>query len=118
MREIKFRAWDKKGKQMYVFKLRDLLESKIEFVINCDDDVTAIMQYTGLKAKDNEEICEGDVVVYDGDLQEDSSYHYQIKWDEEMLSFTLGDDIPISDAEHLVILGNIWQNPKLLESEE
>jgi hypothetical protein len=74
----------------------------------------ALMDSIGRKAKDGTKIFEDDIVVYDGD-EANSDCRYRVRFDDEMLGFTLGEDIPISDTEHLIILGNIWQNPELLE---
>ncbi len=70
-----------------------------------------ILQYTGLKDKQDKEIYEGDIVCYDGDLDNEDA-RWVIKWVDEIASFQLGDDIPIDAVEHLIILGNIYENPE------
>jgi uncharacterized phage protein (TIGR01671 family) len=73
MREIKFRAWDIKHKEMKIVKQLLLNAYTIHATYECPDDVEAtiwslvdknciLMQHTGLKDKNGKVIYEGDIV--------------------------------------------------------
>lgn len=78
-------------------------------------------QYTGLTDKNGKKIFEGDIVncVYDGDLRT-----YIVVWDKEELDFkaTNGEESFGNNFRYLCccdeveIIGNIFDNPELLEN--
>lgn len=122
MREIKFRyilrrIYDKEihFKWYYLKQIEQGL-SKLFDIENYE--ILAINQYTGLKDKNDEEIYEGDIINLD------NRYIFHIEWDNDKTGFKpfnnhnillwWGDCIESHDIE---IIGNIYENPELLEKE-
>ena len=130
-RDIKFRVWFRptaKYKAYHVDKYKhelpdlDVRYYTVEDFLddswwNTSDYEEPIIfeQYTGLKDKNGKEIYEGDVVkCWDDENGEvyfcDISLQYRVK-------FTDGDDEDLASCEAEVI-GNIHENPELLEGEK
>lgn len=129
MREIKFRAWDKKTKRMFI--IFDSEEQEEWYLPTCRDNYV-VMQYTGLKDKNGTEIYEGDICKVSNDTHYSNNYfNTEDKWKMTMIS-TLKDycymfyDIEdkfmtiyfieaLEDGMSIEIIGNIFENPELLE---
>ncbi len=124
MREIKFRAWNQQWQQMV--EVADASWTKRQQIDQirpagspdyCDARDFELMQYTGLKDKNGKEIYEGDIVErVDGSM-------VVIKWSRgshsfEWFSMKIPDRFWNSEAEDWEIsevVGNIYENPSLLE---
>jgi len=114
MREIKFRAWDKKDKEIITPKVLCNLDG----IMQQDDGRTVLMQYTGLQDKKGVEIYEGDVGELNG-LRYQCCYSYRHAW---FYWNQLGDiNTPYSggisghDMRKVEVIGNIYENSELLE---
>lgn len=123
----KFRAWTEEGKVMYydVYPFKDdtLLLSYDEISF---DEVPAsdfiLMQSTGLIDKSGEEIFEGDVLLtYDGELA-------KVFWNDDLAGWFVDFLYEIAELSEVAdiqsnrsicaIVGNIYENPELMEEEE
>ncbi len=117
MRTIKFRAWDKVNKDFtYYDSLRDIAEN---WMCAFRDMLTQFewQEYTGLKDKNGKEIYEGDIingeqynkkVVYsEGSTNFMVLLYYGNKW--------IGDSLSQCVRSGGEVIGNIYENPELLE---
>ena len=124
----KFRAWDKETKEMFkdTFAITESGQVVIveqDFVTDTPDYVfaghLAIMQSTGLEDKNGKEIFEGDIVKMSKDVSVDTTYYEVVRRRGGAYSLESkqhGCDLWIrhTDCE---IIGNIYENPELLEVE-
>ena len=115
MREVKFRGKNKKGwhcglltrmfGQYAIVNPND--ENNIQLV-----DEKSIGQYTGVKDRQGKEIYEGDVfeIQTDGFLIEKDEVYYTCRGTWDCASYLLG-----GLNEEGIVIGNIYENPELLE---
>ena len=120
MREIKFRAWD--GLIMYEPMTLNTISHGITKKVQW-------LQYTGLKDKNGVEIYEGDRLEYQPDIGEDFTRdRYTVKWHNRGFVAAWDGDKDCNNSDNdgliggpklvdMVVIGNIHENPELLEAE-
>lgn len=132
---IKFRAWDKENNKFfkptyraYVGELEYLsvgLEGRLMLTTiegNVDESMFPerfiLMQSTGLFDKNGVEVFEGDILYYPE--QDEDNYGY-IEFDKDRLAFVLDNGFEkfvYGEYGMSYIVGNIYENPELIESVE
>lgn len=118
MREIKFRAWNKETKKMIdPHKLtplalhKDCAEMKGVFLPFHKD--LELIEYTGLKDKNGKEIYEGDILQIFDKNHEVKIINTESKC---FVDYGYPDKHNGPTPYWVEIIGNIYENPKLLES--
>ena len=119
MREIKFRAWDKLNKEMFNVESINFQERRVykDVVSYRNFNDIELMQYTGLKDKNNKEIYEGDILSDGNDekpykvIFENGSFRAEFEGDFEEYSFDLIDIV----AQGCEVVGNIYENSELIK---
>jgi uncharacterized phage protein (TIGR01671 family) len=123
-REIKFRAWlipDDDFESELPYMTYDLAFEDYAPVNEQLKSVSTLMQYTGLKDKNGKEIYEGDILKYQllyitGDEEPDTYTEYTEEVIFEDGQFTV-EVMPLFVAcEWGEVIGNIFENPELLQT--
>lgn len=135
-RIIKFRAWNPESKQMIdLHKITPLAlsdEMNTQLSLQGMDglfipfsDKFILMQFTGIKDKNGKEVYESDIIsyndFYEGDYKTTGGVGY-VQWDEEghaICSWGKDEEYICSTWDAIknyggTIIGNIYDNPKLL----
>ena len=147
MREIKFRAFHKKHKIILPVWVIDFQFQRLQMWNDTPEDSNnawdsfddiELMQYTGLKDKNGKEIYEGDIIrirMYKGNYE-----NYKITWindyheveeDNPNIDMETAEFIAINEKEGIdfnwidssiwfkcEVIGNIYENPELMEVKE
>lgn len=147
-REIKFRVWDKEHKTIYGKPpYKELFITNLDFVDNksgergvsfgdylypfLGSDRYELMQFTGLLDKNGKEIYEGDIVelkyynstkYYKKAIIKAEGITYKAyledgdKWDNDYSYEDWSDNWELCD--HILIVGNIYETPELLNNKD
>lgn len=124
MREIKFRAWFKDTGEMKEVAMNNVYKGNTSYLHLSpmpfsDYRAVDLMQYTGLKDKNGVEVYEGDIIRYNDSLNGPRSKmtvkfeggSYTLDAYREGWCYELGSCL----VEYVEIIGNIYENPELLE---
>lgn len=140
MREIKFRAWLKYKKEMVDNARPDFFSKQLHYlrdngaggkdILGVSTEDIELMQYTGLKDKNNKEIYEGDIVKFEDCYfdRKDSFYNIGViqregKTDELVIGQLLYKKTDFDENymnyieqtfEVCEVIGNIYENSELL----
>ena len=103
MREIKFRAWNKKKNawDTFITEFVDYENKTISLSIP-ENSHLIIMQFTGLHDKNGKEIYEGDRL---------GNFYNVVEFLND--SWCINGDRPLSMFLHEEVVGNIYENPTL-----
>lgn len=127
MREIKFRAWIKDYEVMVTVDFIDFIEGEI-MIIDHEGiqriftlSEVELMQYTGLKDIKGKDIYHGDLCLYDRNINERLDKKVFVVEYQDGAFFIDSDyervylhDIK-QTQEEVEVIGNIHENPELLE---
>lgn len=133
MREIKFRAWDKINKDMFNVESINFQERRVykDTVSYRNFEDIDLMQYTGLKDRNNKEIYEGDIIKFKDCNIDGTKEFYNIgvieregKRDELAISQLIFEksyftenyiDFINETFELSEVIGNIYESQELME---
>jgi len=113
MREIKFRAWT--GRNMIFFDLVDGIDCGYLFdkKDSCDlyEKEIDVMQYSGLKDKNDAEICEGDFIKHRDGI-------FPVTWGDDIAAFecnsiTSSRTLYGYQKEGVEVIGNVYESKDL-----
>ena len=126
--EKKFRAWHTERKEWILFVIKPTEENVHEttsFVSAVGIDLIRSgklknwCQYIGLKDKNGEDVFEGDVFEAEEPDFESGVFRYEVVFERGMF---LGrhrnyDLTPLDEFKEIVLLGNVYLNPELLQEQ-
>lgn len=121
MREIKFRAWDKIQNKLVSVLVIDWLNQSIDLPkgqIERDFDEVELMQCAGLKDDETgEDVYEGDIAnLYWSDAIGEP--HLEKVVIKSPFEYSAEEAMYFVHADRLEVIGNIYENPELLETKK
>jgi uncharacterized phage protein (TIGR01671 family) len=122
-REIKFQVWDKDAKQMWTWGDINIADKEgvMCFLDMLQQDQFIKRQFTGLRDKNGKEIYEGDIIRAKNGVQigtviwVESDCKYVVRWTKDNPTKMVYDS-NMSSAQWCEVIGNIYENPELLQA--
>jgi uncharacterized phage protein (TIGR01671 family) len=128
MRKFKFRAWDASDREMVDMLFTDPDGWFIGFFDGANEGKNnVLMQFTGIKDKNGIDIYDGDIVRV-----ESNGSKFAVEYVDNAMQFVFTKEIGNKDAlsiklsndrekrkkqvETLEVVGNVYENPELLEA--
>lgn len=120
----KFRAWDKNNKEMISWRYLLNGYNLRNVFMRPEMCGLELIQFTGLKDKNDVEIFEGDIVsVRNHPFQKTEKSgagieidgDYAISWNEGDLTWCAGNLLLARLKPYVTVAGNIYENPELLD---
>lgn len=135
MRKIKFRGWDEHNKKLFI--VTEIKWDNFGNLLSASDALYSngyyspgfnysniLSQYTGFKDINNKEIYEGDIIEYERFLNNKSRIS-KVEWacledmetiyHEKYCEYIVGKDTLVDVCTNCKIIGNIFENPELLD---
>lgn len=130
-REIKFRIWrapDEYTKVSWMESWDSLLNYSMSDIFQLDNPDDVLEQFTGLKDRNGKDIYEGDILAWHSNIYRKQDWIGLVKYrgagfvvQESSRSFSTPDWLETAcnkDANIIEVVGNIHENPGLLEVEK
>jgi uncharacterized phage protein (TIGR01671 family) len=124
-RQLKFRAWDKLAKKFtypdkgyqghYVLTLNGQFQNLQN---GSGGDEYVVQQWTGLRDSKGVDIYEGDIVrgkFLDTEYRHLKTINSEVVWVERYACFNIGMEEWRYSGERVTIIGNVFENSKLLK---
>lgn len=114
MREIRFRAWDKRESEM----IEDYGNTTLVECYGWGGETYIPMQFTGLSDRDGNEVYEGDILETADRILKVVWHRQAGQWDTDFIRYK--GELSSNGLRNLewkyraTVIGNIYENPELL----